>query len=57
MGDKLEKLVIDLINFNQKDERNNENIQKDRFMILCFKIFIISLLVTIIALFIHKYIC
>ena len=41
MNQILEKLALDLINFNKIDERKNKNKKRDHFMYSCFKIFII----------------
>ncbi len=54
MNQILEKLALDLINFNKIDERKNKNKKRDHFMYSCFKIFIIILIITIIYLLICK---
>ena len=50
MNKQLEKLAIDLIKFNKIDERSNHNKGKDMFMVMCFKIFIIAMVLTILYL-------
>ena len=50
----LERFAIDLIQFNKIDERSKNNKQKDYFMVMCFKIFMITLILSILYLFIGK---
>ena len=50
----LERFAIDLVQFNKIDERSKNNKQKDYFMIMCFKIFIITLILSILYLFLGK---
>ena len=54
MNKTLERFAIDLIQFNKIDERSKNNKQKDYFMVMCFKIFIISLILSILYLLICK---
>lgn len=57
MYELIEKFAIDLIQFNKIDERSKKNKQKDNFMIMCFKIFMIALTLSILYLFVGKCIC
>ena len=50
----LERFAIDLIQFNKIDERSKNNKQKDYFMVMCFKIFMITLILSILYLFVGK---
>lgn len=54
MNKMLERFAIDLIQFNKIDERSKNNKQKDRFMVMCFKIFMITLILSILYLFVGK---
>ena len=54
MNNMLERFAIDLVQFNKIDERSKNNKQKDYFMIMCFKIFIITLILSILYLFLGK---
>ena len=57
MNSLFEKFALDLLNFNKVDDRKTENKERDQFMLLCFKIFIIMILVSILFLLIQKYKC
>lgn len=57
MYNLIEKLAIDLIQFNKIDERSKKNKEKDRFMVMCFKIFMIALILSILYLFVGKCVC
>ena len=50
MNKALEKLALDLIQFNKIDERSNHNQKRDHFMIMCFKVFIVAIVLTILYL-------
>lgn len=54
MNKMLERFAIDLIQFNKIDERSKNNKQKDYFMVMCFKIFMVTMILSILYLFVCK---
>lgn len=54
MKDTLEKFALDVMKFNKYDERKENNKERDKFMIMSFKIFISVLILTIVYLVICK---
>tara|TARA_B100001094_G_scaffold287975_1_gene303858 strand:- start:8476 stop:8682 length:207 start_codon:yes stop_codon:yes gene_type:complete len=51
----IENLGIDLLQYNKIDKRKNKNKTRDYFMFLCFKVFVIAFILTIIYFYIDKY--
>ncbi len=55
MGNILEKLFIDLNNFNKIDYRKLHNKDRDFFMFFCFKFFVLLIITTFISLLIIRF--